>query len=74
MREQLDVHVRPDAAAASRIFGGSMEPEMLGRTPGNLASPLGSDVMRAFDAHQTANAESAAGWSMICVTVAADLA
>ena len=43
-----------------------MEPEMMSRSASSLASPLGADIMRAYDAHQAAEAESAAGWVPVC--------
>ena len=44
-----------------------MEPEMMSRSGASVVSPLGADVMRAYDAHQAAEAESVAGWVSVTV-------
>ncbi|CAE7574564.1 unnamed protein product [Symbiodinium sp. CCMP2592] len=47
--EQMTVHTRPTASTASRIMDGVVEPGLLNKRAVPAASPLSSDVLRAYD-------------------------
>ena len=58
--ESMSMAVRPTAAAATRILGGDLTPNLINKTP-NVAKPVAGEVMRALEGYKNAVSEVSAG-------------
>ncbi|CAE7199851.1 unnamed protein product [Symbiodinium sp. CCMP2456] len=56
--EEMTVHTRATAATASRIMDGVVEPGLHAKRTPPSASPLSSDVLRAYDSYNTKLSEA----------------
>ena len=56
--EKMKMDTRPTASTASRIMDGVVEPGLLNKRVPPAASPLSSDVLRAYDNYTDKLAEA----------------